>query len=219
MLTTKCIKFFASCAALIAGLLLTTGAHADLIAADGGQVVYDAGANLSWLANADLAASNTFGVTGIQSDGSMIWITAERWIGAMNAANYLGYNDWRLPTSDTCNGYSCAGSEMGNLFYNELGGTAGNSILITHNADLSLFNNVQFFGFYWSGTETTNTFGTWNFVWGNGVQLEMDKLNSLFALAVRTGQVTAVPEPATYTIFLAGLVLMVFARRRKVVAA
>ncbi len=128
-------------AALGIGLLSVTGAHAALTSALGGQVVNDTDLNITWLANANLAASNTFGVSGINAAGWMSWDTAQSWIGAMNAANYLGFNDWRLPTtlqpdascsyqaSGYVGNYNCTGSEMGHLFYNELGGTAGSSIL------------------------------------------------------------------------------------------
>jgi len=37
-------------------------ANADLTAADGGLTVYDKGANLYWLADANLVLSNNFGV-------------------------------------------------------------------------------------------------------------------------------------------------------------
>jgi hypothetical protein len=55
------------------------------------------------------------------------------WIDAMNAANYLGHNNWRLPTSDRCGqgtlgAVNCSGSEMGHLYYSELGGVA-NAVL------------------------------------------------------------------------------------------
>ena len=40
---------------------------------------------------------------------------------------------------------------MGHLFYNELGGVAGTSIVTLHNANYSLFSNVLP-GYYWSGT-------------------------------------------------------------------
>jgi hypothetical protein len=65
------------------------------------EAYYDTVLHITWLADANLAKSNTFGVDGIRSDGSMSWSTASNWILAMNAAGgtgYLGFNDWRLPT-------------------------------------------------------------------------------------------------------------------------
>ena len=85
-----------------ATLLSVTTAHAALQSRLNGQVVYDTDLNVTWLANANLAATNTFGVSGIlkgSKAGLMSWTTAQKWIAAMNAANYLGYNNWELPTT------------------------------------------------------------------------------------------------------------------------
>lgn len=115
------------------------------------EVYYDTALNITWLANANLAASNSFGVAGIDAFGRMSWATAQSWIGAMNSANYLGFSDWRLPAMNPINGstfnYSMsydgstdlgfsisapgtiyAGSsqsEMAHLFYNTLGNMPG----------------------------------------------------------------------------------------------
>ena len=102
--------------ALAAGLAASLPAHATLIDRGGG-LIYDDVLNITWLQNANLAASNTFGLAYntdlgdhpgdsfgskypelISSDGSMNWGAALWWIDAMNTANYLGYSDWRLPT-------------------------------------------------------------------------------------------------------------------------
>ncbi|MBI5660064.1 MAG: hypothetical protein HZC43_11090 [Nitrosomonadales bacterium] len=45
-----------------AGLLSAATAHAALTLTLGGQGVYDTGLNITWLRDANLAASNTFGV-------------------------------------------------------------------------------------------------------------------------------------------------------------
>src|ERR1035438_5147029 len=89
--------------ALLAGLALFGAGQAALID-NGGGLIYDSVLNITWLQNANLAASNTFGVSGIGADGSMTWNTAQSWIGAMNAADYLGQSDWRLPTTSQANG-------------------------------------------------------------------------------------------------------------------
>lgn len=146
--------------ALTAGLFAATGANATLVSALSGQAVNDTDLNVTWAANANLAATNTFGLaTGVNlgtdiygyqsiiySNGSMTWGGAQKWIGAMNTANYLGYHNWRLPTTGPVNrsamnyygsyngssdyGYNVSapgtayagsrGSEMAHLFYNSL---------------------------------------------------------------------------------------------------
>ena len=95
----KTISTLLSAAALSISLFTATGANAALTSALGGQVVNDTDRNIVWLANANLADTNSFGVSGINANGTMSWFTAQNWIGAMNTANYLGYNDWRLPTT------------------------------------------------------------------------------------------------------------------------
>lgn len=127
-------------------LLVCGSANAALLSRAGGQAYYDDVLDITWLANANLADTNDFGVAGINANGSMTWSTAQSWIGAMNAANYLGTNTWRLPTVEPLNGSTfnytgsyngstdagsnqseqgtayagSTGSEMAHLFYNTL---------------------------------------------------------------------------------------------------
>jgi hypothetical protein len=171
----------------------------------------------------------------------MTWSRAVAWIASLNSSNYEGYNDWRLPTTNTgpssnCSssfdpgapyavqyyGLRCTGSEMGNLFINLLGEQANRSVL-DHTGDTSaqldnfaLFSNVQA-DFYWSGTEyAPNTDLAWYFYAGNGLQNVVVKDGQLYALAVRSGDVVAeVPEPESLALVLVGLVAAGVARRRR----
>lgn len=109
-------------------LLLAASAQAALLGraplTPGGtdyQAYYDNVLNITWMTDANLAATNTFGVGGIGSTGlakgQMNWYTANQWIEAMNTANHLGVNDWRLPIiTDTgppgCD-FSFGGSDCG----------------------------------------------------------------------------------------------------------
>lgn len=70
---------------------------------------YDTLLNITWLANANLAFSNTFGVAGIGGDGRMNWNKTNEWIAAMNTdggTGYLGFSNWRQPTLSPINGVS-----------------------------------------------------------------------------------------------------------------
>lgn len=213
-------------------LTVTSTVQAALIPALSGQVVNDTDLNVTWLSNANLAATNTFGLaTGvdlgmnagvtnygpsiINSNGTMTWGGALKWIGAMNAANYLGYHDWRLPVSDTCANLNCTGSEMGHLFYNELGGVAGQSITATHNANYGLFQNLQPLS-YWSGTVyVPNANLAWIFAFNPGAQGTDLKNDLWYALAVRPGQVAAIPAPAAAWLLGSGLLGLIGVARHK----
>jgi hypothetical protein len=56
------------------------------------QTYYDGFVNITMLADVNLAASNSSGVTKID-------FTAQTWITGTKAANFLGGNSWRRPTS------------------------------------------------------------------------------------------------------------------------
>ena len=136
--TVRGMKFVVSLVLATAMILtLSSGARATLIDRGGG-LIYDDVLNITWLQNANLAATNTFGVSGINADGTMSWNTAQAWITAMNTAAYLGFSKWRLPTTPdkggpfvfgwngvqpyTYNyGYNMTTSEMGYMFYVNLG--------------------------------------------------------------------------------------------------
>lgn len=228
-------------ALFIVALGASSIANGALVSRLGGAAVYDTDLNITWLANANLAGSNDFGVSGIGcgvgcedaplAAGYTGWFPAQSWIGAMNTANYLGYHDWRLPTTlypdATCSdnnlyaSYNCTGSEMGELFYNELGGVAGTSITTTHNANYNLFQNVQSTA-YWSGTDSTGT-GThfpqdnaFTFDFANGAQaLFSTESRYQYMWAVRPGDVAAVPVPAAVWLFGSGLLGLIAVTRHR----
>jgi hypothetical protein len=135
-----------------------------------GTIVYDPVANVTWLADADLAKSMVFtaqctnqdGTLCINPDGSMTHTTAIDFINAMNAYNggagWLGHNNWVLPPTypdPNCSlgqhtfGFGCTGSPMGELYYNQLGLTQGTPVVPTPNTSVGPFNNVQPY-LYWS---------------------------------------------------------------------
>ncbi|MFZ1548401.1 MAG: DUF1566 domain-containing protein, partial [Candidatus Nitrotoga sp.] len=186
-----------------------------------GKTVWDAdmSGGITWLSNANLAATETFGVSGIAANGMMDWHVAQNWIAAMNTSNYLGYHDWRLPsvtdtgtpgctyppTSSSDCGYNITSSEMGHLYYIELGNYPffndayhPKSGLIDDPAipnDESLFTNFQS-SYYWSGTEyAPNTEAAWMFQFDAGDQgFNYSKFSNLYALVVRSGDVATVPR-------------------------
>jgi hypothetical protein len=137
-----------------------------LTAGDGGRTVYDARLAVTWLADANLAATQAFGVPNINKSGSMNYATALRWVAAMNAfdrgAGYLGHNNWQLPTAPdvdrTCGltgrhsesfGFKCSSSALGSLYYVSLGLREPDSAVPNSQNRVGLFQNFQPY-LYWS---------------------------------------------------------------------
>ncbi|MCX7112414.1 MAG: PEP-CTERM sorting domain-containing protein [Proteobacteria bacterium] len=191
----------------------------------GGQAVYDTDRNITWLADANYAQTS-----GYDNDGLMNWNAANAWATSLNIGGYTG---WRLPTTlqpDTsCSGqfpasygYNCTGSELGHLFYSELGGVANQLILFTHNSNFDLFTNVQSAA-YWSGTVyAPNPLTTWGFTTWDGNQSYgyfKDYSFSYQSWAVRSGDVDGgvgtVPEPGMIWLFGAGVLAWSGSRTRR----
>ncbi len=194
---------------VLLGTFLASPSSATLISRGNG-LVYDSDLDITWLADANLAASNTFGVSGISSNGLMPWATANTFVAAVNAANYLGFSDWRLPTSlqpdpgcsvqnaNGSTGTGCTGSEMGHLFYVELGGTAGSSVLSSGDPDLALFQNILASStaqLYWTSTIPANNPGAaYTFTFRAGIQSIAGLAANEPVWLVRNGD--SVPEPS-----------------------
>ena len=184
----------------------STVANAALVERLGGLAYYDDEADLTWLADAN-------------ANGLMNWADANNWAASLDVAGVTG---WRLADQPDANcggdswGYNCTGSEMGNLFYNVLGGNAGYSISTTHNANYDLFSNVQSNGGYWSATEfAPDTLLAWLFTMSNGYHYYDGKTANYYAWAVQSGDVSAVPVPAAVWLFGSGLIGLIGVARRK----
>ena len=234
--------------AVVVLLCVSGGAQASLVGRDingnavaGGDAssvfLYDTMLNVTWLRDAN-------------ANGSMNWTQANTW-----AANLVvgAYDDWRLPTmiSTPNTTFSYAGgtdygfnvrttsgsivySEMASLWYDTLGNksyydTAG----VGPQPDWGLtntgaFQNLQS-NFYWSDlADAPGTRQAWFFNTGPGSQGLYDTTGSLYALAVRPGDVlvtssgtpSAVPIPAAAWLMASGLgALGVAARKRRAKAA
>ena len=206
------------------------------------QAYYDDHLDITWLADANLAASNTFGLPTdtnlgphpsgrsfgfdavVSADGLMTWPGALFWFDAMNASNYLGFNDWRFPTTlepDTScapaafqpQGSGCLGSEMGHLWYTELSNNIGGNWPNNNNGP---FSNVILAraggGNRWSTESTGGPVGAaWSFSTRHGRQALFPKDDELSSWAVRSGDsfAPAVPAPSAMLLFGTGLVGLV----------
>ena len=137
-----------------------------------GKLVYDPVLNVAFLANANLAGTlspdSPYYVSGINPDGSMNVATSVNFLAALNnpAHPYLGLTGWTIPmiaadgTNPNCTinpgnanpdyGYNCDGqaSQLGELFYDQLGGVAGHEIMWTSNWDVWFFTHLEP-NYYW----------------------------------------------------------------------
>jgi uncharacterized protein (TIGR03437 family) len=182
-----------------------------------GLTVYDSANNITWLADMNLAASNRFGVpvclpgSGgsasqpcINPSGSMRYEAAAAWVAAMNAANYLGHNNWQLPVTplvdSTCPfvgpnggsfGWNCTGSAYGALFYNALSLVAPHTAVTIPNNTPGPINNIQPY-LYWSSTSAGSS-GENTFSFATGWVGANTTFNFMYVLPMIKGKLPGVP--------------------------
>lgn len=154
---------------------------------DGDTVVdafYDTDLDITWLRDANV-------------NGPTTWDPAVAWADGFS---FAGFNDWRLPTNDGCINFNCTGSEMGHLWYVELGNMAG---AMTNTGGFQNLVSDR----YWSSTDgvPNPAYADW-FDMSNGGQQSSNKYVAVqYAMAVTNGDVGMVPEPGTYALMLVGL--------------
>lgn len=133
------------------------------------------------------------------SDGTVDWWAAKAFVHYLDTQNYAGSGKWTLPTSNAVFGND-NGSQLGKLFYNELGGTAGNSI------PTGPFRNVQADGYYTANQYASDVDYAWFFSNSNGSQNISTKDSLYYVWAVSPGNVSAVPAPSAVWLFGIGMV-------------
>jgi hypothetical protein len=154
----------------------------------GNQLIYDTDLDITWYDYSHSA--DTW-------DGQMDWASA---LSVTFGGNT--YDDWRLPMLinpglTPCLDYNCTDSEMGHLYYVEIGSEGGVPYPTYGTSD---FENLPAFN-AWSGTEYAGSAIKFNFAYGG--QFTSDKSNSWSAIAVRDG-LAVVPEPISATLFILG---------------
>jgi len=227
---------------LALGLLgLAAPAEATLIDRGGG-LIYDDDLNVTWLQDANYAATDLSDARVSQiianvgsvashaltaSDfikdidgnytGAMTWWGAMAWVEELT---FGGFNDWRLPITNQPDP-SCSFQTSGQGF--GFGCTGSEMGHLFNVEDVSFaapdpFLNLQS-SRYWSGTEFINPSLTFTFFFGGsnaGGQSVDGKGNNGFAWAVRAGDVATVPEPGTFALMGLGLAgILGFGRRRR----
>jgi hypothetical protein len=194
--------------------------------------IYDDVLDVTWAQNANIRDGE-----GIDGSGQDIWDNQVAWAAGYSQTHtvYGTFDDWRLPTvTDTnwpgCNftytgtdcGYNVDTStgEMASLFYDTLGNlayydTSGSGPQSGWGlTNTGPFTNLQSH-VYWSGTEyNVGIDSAWHFRFDGGDQDLSTKNYYYFALAVRDGDVAAVPVPAALWLFGSALGLLGWMRRR-----
>lgn len=167
------------------------------------------------------ANSGNYNLSAADFGGNLSWFGAIAWAQYLNSIHYLGHTTWMQPTTytQTCSGFNCTNSMLGELFYTGLGGLAGTSITTWHNASYGLFTNIQNSMLYWSGTEyAANPSSAWAFGTNDGNQFTFIKGgNSIgYSWVVLPGNAaaSAVPEPAGLALFGIGVLGLMAGRRR-----
>ncbi|MCP3874027.1 MAG: hypothetical protein GY699_12825 [Desulfobacteraceae bacterium] len=132
-----------------------------------------------------------------------------------------GTNSWRLPNAGAILGYSATDSEMGHLFYNELGLKSytdnGNKKTTFTDLNATNFNRLEARTYY-TGTEyPDNPDSVFFFGMDYGGQSYVHKNTVMYfgyGLAIRTGEVSTVPIPGAIWLLGTGLLGLVGLKRK-----
>jgi hypothetical protein len=178
-----------------------------------------------------------------RSKGS--WYSYRSWVSNLGSQLTVNLNPgytsnidwtvgWRLPITmdgyyeyrgvghgydgSSVGGYNITTSEMGHLYYEELGnlGYFDTEGYRREPGDFGLQNTGVFENliehFYWSN-ESQNS--AWLLRMNSGLQVPESKTGMYYGLAVRSGQVSVVPEPTTMFLFGLGILGVAGVSRRK----
>jgi hypothetical protein len=234
-------KMKSSMRALFLVILLGSISNSEAALVDyGNGMIYDTDRNITWLKDANYAITS-----GYDADGLMSWNQAVAWVGQLS---YGGYDDWRLPTALNPDGsqpgilnpnggynyaspspsYNNTGSEVGHLFYQELGNLgqeAPDGSSPQPNWGLKKtgsFTNFQARKVYWTGT-TLGPYPGWSydlyayeFSFHDG-QMTLSNKEDIYNMVwpVRDGAPTNVPVPGTIWLLGSGLVGLVGFKKLK----
>jgi hypothetical protein len=184
-----------------------------------GGMVYDSDLNLTWLANANFAGGSMDWQTANHWAENLVYAGYSDWrlpaIEPINGYFYQYVIQWYgsygviLNTNDGSSdmGYSITSpnSELSYMFYQNLH-NLGNCTPSTIKTDcvyqtgwglnnVGPFMNIQPWGYWSSSTPGANTENAWLFNFYVGAQFLYQKSDQNYAWAVRSGDVSAVPEP------------------------
>ena len=181
---------------LVAACCLPATGHAAL-EDRGGGLIYDNVRNITWLQDANYAKTSGYPTL---FNGTMEWNAANTWAANLvfhDSVRNVDHSDWRLPK------------------------VVGPGPLDGFAPKDPLFTNIENF-FYWSGSGDlpNNPNSVWVTNYGDGTVTTIWSSNNVYAWAVSSGDIAAVPEPEAYALLLAGLgVVVALAKRRRQTSA
>lgn len=180
----------------------------------GGGFIYDTDQDLTWYQ--DMNTAGALNAPNSDTDGCMSWPDAKAWAPT---AVINGIGDWRMfsienPDGSVCTGYNCTESEIGHLWYIELGNTAGSLTNMGPFINSSLSPRSMPYWGLWGGYPEQGwpdiiTYPFPHFVFSTGEQGFSD---CHIVWLVHDGDV---PEPATIVLLGAGAGLLGIAKLRR----
>ena len=189
----------------------------------GGGLIYCDTLDITWLQDAEYAKTSGYSTSGhLYWDDAIVWADSLEYFDSVRGVTY---DDWRLPSalnadgSGPDEGYNITSSEMGHLFYVELGNPSGTLAKDWYTLNVGPFINVQhydpFNGTYWM-SEERKTGSAWDFVFLSGWQGSNGTFHDFNVWAVRDGDVGAasIPEPSTWILLCSVLIGMVGIRMK-----
>lgn len=218
------------------------GRDLDGNAANGFEAYYDTTLNISWLADANYAATIGWVSPSLGYGGG--WMTIDEGLALLKTLDIGGVTGWRAPQltdlgAPGCPGYAAGtgypfgGSDCGynvdpssSEIVHLYSVTLGNHSVINPDGtrraqgDFGLINsgpfkNVQTLGYGLGTPYAADANMIWAFNPSSGIQTPLSKASAGFGWAVHDGDVGAVPEPQTYALMMLGLVGIAAVARRK----
>lgn len=214
------------------------GRDLDGNADNGFEAYYDTTQNLTWLADANVAATNGVSASGLVLGYSpVLGPVPNTAAGIAYGANVHGISGWQLPSvtlgaeryitvcepgRTTCDWVPtgqydvvAGSSQLQQLLEIALGNrSSANGSYVLENT--GPFKNVQA-GAYWSSKfmATSNTFAGWQYSTSTGQHVQLPVFNNGYVWLVRAGDVAAVPEASTWALMAFGLAGIWLGRARK----